>query len=195
MKKLCLLALPLLAAALPSQAAAQDAADPAGGFRLELMAGFDSVRGDVEGDDGNETFRGAAFGVGVGYDIPMGTVDFGIDAEATFTTADRTITQGELAIGRDLYVGGRLTGHVSDSVSIYGKLGYTNLGVRTDLNTGQQVPDLDVRGTLNGVRGALGITIDAGDDNGVYYGFEARYSNYEEGVNRRQAMLVIGTRF
>ena len=198
MKKLCLLALPLLAAALPSQAAAQDAPASAGGVRIDLMAGFDSVRADVEGDDDNETFRGAVFGVGVGYDMPMGAVDFGIDAEATFTTTDRTIAAGELALGRDLYVGGRITGHVSNSVSVYGKVGYTNLGIRTDLNEGQTVPDLDdVRGTLSGVRGALGIQISAGDDDddNVYYGVEARYSNYEAGVTRRQAMLVIGTRF
>jgi outer membrane immunogenic protein len=198
MKKLCLLALPLLAVALPSQAAAQDADPAAGGFRIDLMAGFDSVRADVEGDDNNETFRGAVYGVGIGYDMPLGAVDFGIDAEATFTTSDRTITQGELALGRDLYVGGRLTGHVSNSVSVYGKAGYTNLGIRTDLNANQTVPDLgDVRGTLNGVRGAIGIQISASDNDeqDVYYGVEARYSNYESGVTRRQAMLVIGARF
>lgn len=206
MKKLCLLALPLLAAALPTQAAAQDAAARAGGLRLELMAGFDSARANVAGEDDadedndgqNETFRGVVYGGGVGFDMPMGAVDLGFDAEATFTTTDRTIDEGEVALGRDLYVGGRLTGHVTNSVSIYGKVGYTNLAVRTDLDEGEDIPDLgDVRGTLNGVRGAIGIQISANDDDGddVYYGVEARYSNYEAGVTRRQAMLVIGARF
>jgi outer membrane immunogenic protein len=197
MKKLCLLALPLLAVALPSQAAAQDADARTGGVRIDLVAGFDSARADVEGDENTETFRGVVYGAGIGFDMPMGAVQFGIDAEATFTTTDRTIAAGELALGRDLYVGGRVTGHVSNSVSVYAKVGYTNLAIRTDLNAGQTVPDLDgVRGTLNGGRAAVGIQISAGDgDDDVYYGVEGRYSNYEAGVTRRQAVLVIGTRF
>ncbi|HEX8193996.1 MAG TPA: outer membrane beta-barrel protein [Allosphingosinicella sp.] len=195
MKKLCLLALPLLAAALPSQAAAQDADAPTSGFRIDLIAGYDDIRADPDGDDDRSGFHGAVFGAGVGYEIPMGTVSFGIDAEATFTTTDLAIDEGELSAGRDLYVGGRLSGHVSDRVTVYGKLGYTNLAFRTDLDDGEDVPDLDVRGTLDGVRGALGITLRSGDDGNVYYGLEGRYSNYEAGVTRRQLALVIGTRF
>jgi outer membrane immunogenic protein len=196
MKKLCLLALPLLAAALPSQAAAQDDDAAAnGGFRLELMAGYDDIRADPDGDDDTSSFHGAVYGVGAGFDMPLGAVSFGIDAEATFTTTDLKITQGELAAGRDLYVGGRITGHVSNSVALYGKLGYTNLAFRTDLNDGQQVPDLEVRGTLNGLRAAFGVVMNVDEEDGVYYGVEARYSNYEAGVSRRQAMLVIGARF
>lgn len=116
MKKLFLLALPMLAVALPAPAAAQS------GFRVELMAGFDSVKANTNeaaASPGNESFRGVVYGGTVGFDIASGAaLALGVDGEFTLGTADIGNCANEVSKGRDLYVGGLATARVWDTVSV-----------------------------------------------------------------------------
>jgi hypothetical protein len=188
MKKLSLLCLPLVAIGAPALAEA-----PAG-FRLEAMAGFDrpKARFADAATTPRKTLNGGFYGGAVGFDAAMGTaLSFGADAELTFTTADTSSQGGEISLNKDLYVGGRVTASVSDTFNIYAKAGYTNLEVDYRHATNAAAPK--VAGNLNGIRGALGVQVM--DDSGAYYGVEGRYSDYEKGMTRKQAMLVVGTRF
>jgi outer membrane immunogenic protein len=188
MKKSFLLCLPLMAVGAPALAEA-----PAG-FRLELMAGYDrpQARFADAATTPRKSLNSAFYGGGIGFDAAMGTAfSVGADAELTFSTADSSSQGGEISLNKDLYVGGRITGSVSDTFNVYAKAGYTNLEVDYRHPANAAAPRL--AGHLNGVRGALGVQVVA--DEGAYYGFEGRYSDYEKGVTRKQAMLVVGTRF
>ncbi|HEX8443073.1 MAG TPA: outer membrane beta-barrel protein [Allosphingosinicella sp.] len=203
MKKFALLAV-TFAAALSSPALAQEAAaDTVGGFRLEAMIGYDILRAEFLEAEGRDDKGGVFGGAAVGFDFPLGAaLSVGADAELTFATTDIVIPddpaeagpepEGRIETKRDIYVGGRLTAHLSDSVALYGKAGYTNLRVGLDLTDDEDL-DFDVAGNLDGVRGGVGVQV-RGDDR-AYYGFEYRYSNYEADVDRHQAMLVVGYRF
>lgn len=185
MKKLLLFAIPLLAAG--SAASAQAPA----GFRLEPIAGYDRLKADFTGT-GKQTVGGVFYGAGAGFDFPMGGMSLGIDAEATMATTDTDTTLGEFELGRDLYVGGRITGAIGENANVYAKAGYTNLRLRFEPTLATTVSDLEGNG--DGVRGALGVQI--GDaDSAAHYGFELRYSDYEGGVSRQQAAVVLGIRF
>ena len=199
MKKLLFIAIPLLMTSVPA------AAEVPAGFRLEALVGYDRLKGDfipnVTGNNatfGKESRGGFFYGGAVGFDFPMGAaLAFGADAEVTLATTDlRTsavnTVRDELSVRHDLYVGGRVTGMISESVNAYVKGGYTTLKLRfKDDATATAAPAL--AGTLNGLRAAVGVQISGeGRD---YYGFEARYSDYEAGVSRQQAMAFVGYRF
>lgn len=86
-KRYLLAAAPVLAAALASPAAAQPA-----GFRLEGVAGYDELRIDLDGAGAGtrQDVHGVVYGVGVGYDFPLGTsLAIGPEAEVSETTTDR----------------------------------------------------------------------------------------------------------
>lgn len=193
MKKLALLSVPF-AAALSSPALAQDTT--AGGFRLEALVGYDIVKAEVEEGEGRDAVRGVFGGGAVGYDFPFGSaLSVGADAELTFATTDIDVDDlGEIKADRDIYVGGRITGNISDSLALYGKVGYTNLNVSLNLEDDEDdVEDFDLDGNLDGVRAAVGVQFRTQERS--YYGFEYRYSNYEADVIRHQGTLVIGYRF
>jgi hypothetical protein len=188
MKKLLFFALPLLAAGSPAMAEVHS------GFRLEAMAGYDILKGKLAdaATAPKRTVSGAFFGVSAGFDAAVSSAfSVGGDAEFTFSTADAIVQGGELTINKDLYAGGRVTAGITDSVNLYGKVGYTRLRLRYSNPTNAAAPA--VAGDLDGVRGAVGVQF-TGDDR-TYYGFEGRYSDYEQGIRRTQAMLVVGTHF
>jgi outer membrane immunogenic protein len=191
MKRIALLAVSF-AAAVSSPALAQDTT--AGGFRLEAMAGYDIVRAEFEEGEGKESTRGVVGGAAVGFDFPFGTaLSIGADAELTLATTDIEVAGiGEVKAKRDIYVGGRITGNISENVALYAKAGYTNLRVR--LQTDDEDEEFDLAGNLDGVRGAVGVQFRSAEDRS-YYGLEYRYSNYEADVIRHQGMVVVGYRF
>lgn len=209
-----LMALPALA--LAAQAQAQETA--VGGFRVEALVGYDQFSDSDEEEapvsarpsqpTGN--VKGGFYGGGVGYDIGMGGVLLGVDAEYTDTTADRRIfgltgtgagtvtTFGNVKFGRDLYVGGRATFAASPTFNVYVKAGYTNLRVSLDPAEDQfadelDALDLDLDANLDGVRGGLGLQY--APEGRAYYGLELRYSNYQDDLERKQVALTVGYRF
>ncbi|MFD1611334.1 outer membrane protein [Sphingomonas tabacisoli] len=165
------------------------------GPRAEAVVGWDSSHISVSGV-GSLTRSGLVYGLGVGYDFGIGSrASFGIDAEATDATTDVDVTDGtgryRLAIGRDLYVGGRVTAAVSDKLNVYAKAGYTNARVKGSITAGGTTSS----GSANadGIRGGLGLQYALGSK--AYLGAEYRYSNYEGGFSRNQVVGTIGFRF
>jgi hypothetical protein len=193
MKKIFLLAAaPVLAVAFASPAAAQPA-----GFRFEAVVGYDEVSYDLDGagTGTTEDIHGAYYGIGVGYDFPVGTsVAIGPEVEVTETTTDRDTTGttgSSFSVRHDITVGGRLTAALGNSFNAYARLGYSNMKIRNEPNNEALPINFD---TLGGIRGALGVQF-ADEDSRAYYGFELRYADYGDDVTRRQAGLVLGVRF
>ena len=186
----------LLAAASATPGLAQDPA-PAGNFaggHLELLFGLDRTQGDtdipdpVTGDD-DINANGALVGISGGWDFQTGGMVFGIEAEASDSTADFCDPTGCLESGRDLYIGGRIGGVVSDQVLIYVKGGYTNARAILEDAAGDTVDGTN----LDGIRGGVGLEWATGTP--LVARLEYRYSNYEAGVSRHQGVLGLGLRF
>lgn len=175
------------AAAFVSSAAS---ANDISGFRVEAIAGWDQIRLSGEGNR-----SGFAYGAGVGYDLPLGeTISVGVDAEIAGSTAKmRESLRGEyfeVKAGRDIYVGGRLTGKVADNVAVYAKAGYSNARLSTKSNI---AGFNDLSGNGDGFRLGAGAQYLLG--NGAYVGAEYRYSNYESDFSRNQVVATMGYRF
>src|ERR1044072_2698588 len=97
-----------LAATIATPAMAQDNPN-LGGFHVDGPDDFD--RSSIQDEHAN----GVTYGIGAGYDFRSGNAIFGVEAEASDSTADRSVTGAGIAgaslrvrAGRDLYVGGRV---------------------------------------------------------------------------------------
>ena len=176
-------------------ALAQDGA-PFTGPRIEGLVGWD--RSQVE-DGGRED--GVAYGVGVGYDFQMGGAVVGIEGEAAASTTDECVTDAvttgdELCFKakRDLYAGARIGTVVGSSTLLYAKGGYTNAryGLEYD-DGGSGAGDYDLSRNLDGARIGAGLEHAIGPNSFVKA--EYRYSNYEDGFERHQALAGFGFRF
>jgi outer membrane immunogenic protein len=167
-----------------------------GGFRIEAVGGYD--RAHIDGEHAN----GAVYGVGVGYDLQSGRALFGIEGEATDSSADRCVT-GSVSAGdrlcaglrRDLYIGGRVGALVGPRTLLYVKAGYTNARGRVDYDDGTASTTLDFSDhrNLDGVRAGAGVQFGIGDH--AYVRTEYRYSNYQDGVDRHQVVGALGFHF
>ena len=197
MKKTLLFAVPLLAAVNPTVASAQETRAVAVGPRVELMVGLDKFKGNFSfATGGKEDESAALYGLGVGYDfIVANNITAGVDVELADTTFDYDVLAedeellGQFSAGPEFYVGGRVTGKISDKLALVGKLGWSR--IRTKFN-GEDSAD-DDKSRFRGPRAAIGLRFDS--DERVYYGFDLRYSNYKQGVSRQGAVLFVGTRF
>src|SRR6476661_2286179 len=185
----------LLAGTIASPALAQDNPN-LGGFHVDGIVGWD--RSNIQ----NEHANGVTYGVGAGYDFRSGNAIFGVEAEATDSTADRSVTGAVIAgdslrvrAGRDLYVGGRVGFGVGSNSLVYAKAGYTNARFRADYNDGTAatVADFTQRTNLDGIRAGVGAQIGVGSR--AYLRTEYRYSNYQDGVDRHQVVGGFGVRF
>jgi outer membrane immunogenic protein len=196
MRKYCLGAA-VAVAGLASPAMAQDA-EPARkaatGLRVEAIAGyeeasFDSVR---EG-------TGVLYGVGAGYDLAAGRFRFGVEAEASDSTAkDCTIFGGTSVCsraGRDLYAGVRVGGMVSDNVLLYGKIGYTNFRHSVRFTPPGTTTPLNLHPEPDGLR--LGAGTEIGVGSRTFIKAEYRFSNYEaaSSYDKHQGVIGFGLRF
>jgi outer membrane immunogenic protein len=184
----------LLAGGLATPAFAQDAA-PFSGLHVEGIVGYDTT--DVEGEGSN----GIVYGVGAGYDIQSGSMVFGVDAEGSKSTVDEcvasvTVTGDELCaeLGRELSVGGRIGFVLGSNALLYARAGYTNARVNLayDHPTNNAL-DLTEGENLDGVRVGGGIELAVGTN--AFVRAEYRYSNYEQGFDRHQAVGGFGFRF
>lgn len=185
----------LAAGTIATPAFAQDT-NNLGGFRIEGLVGYDHPSIEDENADG------IVYGVGVGYDFQAGNAVFGIEAEATDSSADESVTGVTLAgdtlrvrAGRDLYIGGRAGFGIGGNSLIYAKAGYTNARMRVEYEDGTAgtVNDFTESGNLDGIRAGVGAQI--GLSSNAYLRTEYRYSNYEAGVDRHQVVGGIGFRF
>ena len=183
----------LLAICHPARA--QDTPHPVStGFRVEGLIGFDAA-----GFDSITSGDGLLYGVGLGYDLGSGRFRFGVEAEASESTA-RTCgpligLDGSLCLraARDLYVGGRIGFEVEPGVLLYGKAGYSNFreSVSLVLPEGAAVfhPEVD------GFRLGLGAEFAVGRR--TFVKTEYRFTNYElsQDFDRHQAVIGFGFRF
>ncbi len=181
----------LLAGSVAAPAFAQSAGDasPFTGFRLEGLAGYDTLRSgerddgvDTSDNNGDESLDGIAFGVGVGYDFDLGGIVAGIEGEFTESTGEQEADErldginftSRVETGRDLYVGGRLGFLAGPSTLVYGKAGYTNTSVEGGFeSTGDR---FEFDSNVDGWR--LGAGIEQLFGRNAYGKIEYRYSNY-----------------
>ena len=165
---------------------------PFTGARVEGIVGYDNVkRGDS--DDG------VMYGVAAGYDMQMRGMVVGIEAEAADSeikqcAGARTALSPELCAqaARDLYVGGRVGTVVGGRTLLYAKAGYTNARFKLTDDNGTNRATLG-RTDLDGIRAGVGAEYAVGPNS--YVKAEYRYSNYEDGFTRNQAVAGFGFRF
>jgi outer membrane immunogenic protein len=172
------------------------------GFRVEGMLGLDGPEGWLIGDA-----KGLLYGVGAGYDFALGeSLALGIDGEIAGSTASQDYrvfgpggteqVYGEGTVGRDLYVGARLTGKVADRVAVYGKVGYSNAKVSARVFLPEFGPGREE--TRGGWRAGFGGQILWGK---LYTGLEYRYTDYgsqgfaNDNIRRHQLVGNVGVRF
>lgn len=166
-----------LAAGFAAPAMAQDNAAFTG-FHVEAIVGYDNV--DLSGVKNPD---GVLYGIGAGYDVAVGGVVLGIEADATDSTSKFKLAGPDVETDRDLYIGGRL-GTVVGSGLLYVKAGYTNARLEQNGFGGANG---------DGVRAGLGYEYALSGKSFVKV--EYRYSNYEAGLSRNQAVGAFGVRF
>ena len=222
MRKIILAA--LLGGTLASPALAQPAGDasPFTGFRVEGIAGYDTLNSgdndddgvDTGDDEGDESIDGAAFGVGVGYDFDLGGVVAGIEGEFTESTGEQETDEtidgvnfgSSVEIGRDLYIGGRVGFRVTPATLLYAKAGYTNTSIEAAFDDDTDTFEFDTN--VDGYRLGAGVEQLFGPN--MFGKLEYRYSNYNNldfsddededfdtdiDLDRHQVMAGIGFRF
>lgn len=179
----------------PAAAPAQDSPRQAStGFRLEGLIGYDDAAFDsvTRGD-------GLLYGIGLGYDLGSRRMRFGLEAEASDSTA-RTCEPliggtGNVCLraSRDLYVGARLGIEVAPRVLLYGKAGYTNFA-ESNLYP-PSVGSIVTHPHSDGIRFGLGAEFALSGR--TFIKAEYRYSRYEraQDFDRNQAVLGFGFRF
>lgn len=196
MRKSLLAVLAAGTAVVSAAPASAQEASPFSGVRVEGIVGYDTT--DTDGDNSD----GVVYGAGVGYDFQAGGLVLGVEGEVSDSTVDECfngvdVAGDELCVqaGRDLYVGGRVGAAVSRNVLLYGKAGYTNGRVALDYEDGTSGTALDFEEgeNLDGVRLGAGIELALGPNS--YVKAEYRYSNYEQGFDRHQAVAGFGFRF
>ncbi len=210
----------LSAFAVPAAAQVQDQS-PFTGLRGEVVGGYDSLRAgsDVDDDvnvDNDQSIDGITYGVAVGYDVDLGSIVIGPEAEFTDSSADVEFTNGDfegfgfgnVSAGRDLYLGARIGINAAPNTLLYVKGGYTNakLNIRNNDGTFESNNDFD----LDGYR--VGAGAEYAFQQNAFVKLEYRYSNYSEGevdfdgnlpdtnrfnvdLDRHQVMAGLGVRF
>ena len=188
----------ILAALVAGTAATPALAQDGGTFsgpRVEGIVGYDTT--DVE-DEGT---NGLLYGVGVGYDVQQGGLVFGVDGEYSKSDLDECVasvdvTGDELcaSVGRDFYAGGRVGAALGSNALLYARAGYTNARVNLDYDhPTNNTLDETLSEDLDGVRVAGGVELALGTS--AFVKVEYRYSNYEQGFDRHQAVGGFGFRF
>jgi len=168
-------------------------------------------------DDNDQSAEGVVWGGAVGYDMDLGTMVVGAEAELTESTADtrsldgdpETFGLGSVEAGRDIYVGARAGFKATPNTLVYAKAGYTNARYGF-LGTDGEVEDQQ-RIDTDGWRVGAGVEQKIGTN--AFAKLEYRYSNYSnaevdfepEGIpdtdpfdvdlDRHQLMASVGWRF
>ncbi len=185
----------ILAASAIALAAVPASAAETAGARVEALIGLDRAHLDSFGNQDDPKESGLLYGLGVGYDFPVGSsLSIGVDLEATDSNTEFRFVSGvddnSYRLGRDLYAGARVTASVSDAVNLYFKAGYTNLSIRRDL-INPTFPEI-IESNDGGLRGGAGVQIAVGRN--LFVGTEYRFSTYDE-LDRHQGVAALGMRF
>jgi outer membrane immunogenic protein len=180
-------------AILAAPAAAQDSTFS--GPWVAGVGGFDknkagsTIDDDSDDPDGvfeeNESANGIVYGAQLGYDVDLGGMVIGAEAELTDSTADSDFPGdpdtdfglGSVDAGRDIYVGARAGFKVTPSTLLYAKGGYTNARFNYLGSDGET----DYRTNLDtdGWRAGAGVEQKLGSN--AFAKVEYRYSNYSRG--------------
>jgi outer membrane immunogenic protein len=178
---------------------AEAGAEVATGLRVEAVGGFENTTffTNVFDDDEDEGF---VYGLGVGYDLAAGRLRFGIEAEASDSTArdcfDFDLTHICVKAGRDLYVGARAGAMVGSNLLLYAKAGYTNI-LQTATFDGPiaDFPPQTDRRKFDGLRLGAGAELAVGRN--MFVKAEYRFSNYEalDSFDKHQGVVGVGIRF
>lgn len=193
MKKMTILAA-LGCALIAAPVAAQDTVLNHDGFHIEAIGGYDVLDLEIDGlgsgDEGD-----IMYGIAAGYDFrsPNSNVTFGVEAEL----ADSSVGIGESYVGniegfdvdatasadagRDIYVGARVGGVLSENVLVYAKGGYTNMSIDFGVNgtiDGEPFGGSE-NATFDGVR--FGAGVEFAFSQSAFAKLEYRYSNYRDG--------------
>lgn len=188
---------------------------------IGAVAGYDRNQAGSSQDDGvnadlDQNAEGLVYGIGAGYDVDLGTMVIGAEAELTDSTADSDYSDpytnfglGAVDTGRDIYVGARAGFKATPSTLVYAKAGYTNARfnfIGTDGTTNYE-ENLDT----DGWRVGAGVEQKIGSN--AFAKLEYRYSNYSSGeidfeasgvadsdqfsidTDRHQVMAGVGWRF
>ncbi|WP_126172688.1 outer membrane protein [Altericroceibacterium xinjiangense] len=185
------------------------------------VAGYDSNKAGSEQYDNldpdvDHSAEGIVYGVAGGYDVDMGNVVVGAEAELTDSTADSDYDNnftnfglGSVDTGRDIYVGARAGYKISPATLLYVKGGYTN--ARFNYVGGDGTTDYDRNFDADGYRVGAGVERKFGSN--AFGRLEYRYSNYKEGeldfeaegiadsdrfdidTDRHQVVAAVGWRF
>jgi len=186
------------AAGLAASAFATPAAAGIAGPRVEAFVGYESATLDDFGSRDDVSEGGAVYGLGVGFDLPLGeSVAIGVDLEASDSNVSWRETSAlfdtdlRTTLGRDLYAGGRITAAVTPGVNLYAKAGYTNLRSTVDFTS----PTFSEIREANdgGLRGGVGAQFALGGN--AFVGAEYRISSYNGDLTRHQGVAALGFRF
>mgnify|MGYP000563163005 CR=1 FL=1 len=215
----------LLAAAsfavLSTPAMAQDN-DAFTGLRVEGVGGFDTTSAgssvdDEVNEDNDQSIEGFVYGAAVGYDVNVGGVVLGAEAELTDSTARTEIDAGDfegfgfgnVETGRDIYVGARVGVVAAENTLVYAKGGYSN--ARYNIESSFDGDEYRSFVDADGYRIGAGIEQRLGAN--AYAKLEYRYSNYSDAevdfddndvpevapseidTDRHQVMAGVGWRF
>ena len=185
------------------------------------VAGYDINKAGSSQDDGvnapqDANAEGMVYGGAVGYDLDMGTMVIGAEAELTDSNADSTYGDpyttfglGTVDAGRDLYVGARAGFKATPTPLVYAKAGYTNARFNYQGSDGSTIYATNI--DTDGYR--LGAGVEQKFGGNAFAKLEYRYSNYQEGevdfeatnvvdsdrfdidTDRHQVMASVGIRF
>lgn len=191
MKKTILLAALLAATATPA------AAQSFTGLRVEGHLGYDNVSiSDVEDFDIDSDESGVLYGGGIGYDIALGGLILGVEANLDFTEAQYEATLGgdfaAIDFDRDLEFAARLGTQIGSNALLYGKVGYSNARLKAIVRE-DGVTTLEDAANGDGLRLGAGVEFNFGTS--LFAKAEYRYSNYEAGISRNQLIGGLGFRF
>ena len=213
-----------MAIATPAMAQSVDVVDGTfNGPRVEALVGYDVSKAGSDVDDetrdmNDESIDGVMYGFGAGYDIDLGSVVIGPEAEFTWSSAKTEFDAGDaenfglgnVSSDRDLYLGARVGAKMGDRALVYAKGGYTNAkyNLRLPLAVGGGELERDI--DTDGFR--LGAGVEYAFSQNAFAKLEYRYSNYSsaeidfEGdrvdtedfdidVDRHQVVAGVGLRF
>ena len=206
MSRQILAAAGLMLAICPAAAAAQDTnsgespSPLSTGFRVEALIGYDHASFDsvFDGD-------GLLYGVGVGYDLALGRMRLGVEAELTDSTADTCFGlvgfPGESCLrgSRDFSIGTRIGFEIDRGVLVYGKVAYSSFRESNSFPAAIVTPgapgQLTLHPYIDGLR--LGVGSEFALSRRTFVKVEYRFTNYEfsSGFNRHQAVMGFGFRF
>lgn len=202
--------------ALAAPVAAQEA--PAGaGARAELRAGYDHVSLGIDYDDGTDAFdesdgtSGVAYGVEIGYDVPVNGVLLGAYAGVDFATTDycsEVFGEDEACLesGRNFTLGVRAGAPVGNSGLVYAKGGYSSGRLELTYDDFEDIlEDFEGGENLDGFH--LGAGAEFAFAGNTYGKLEYVYTDYGSSeysdtdfdigadLTRHQVMVGVGIRF